>query len=409
LQEARAMKRAAGLALLGSMIVTTGKARAESAIAPVGCTLLAAASPDAGVTVPANLPAFVFRPARYALTTRPIERFALGLREVGGAPAVPITIERLTTTASLLGLLGSGEDYLVKPQRPLKVGDVVLGFDDDCGPYTGSPLAAPTRNQRYTYHVGPAVPLPTRTGTAALRKVSRQDDPFACDAGTAHVEVALDERLAVFPLLAMEARSADGRQLLSSFTRLSAGVVTADIRFTCGPSADAGFLPPGSSVVSLQAEILGGAKLAPAQLTIAIDCTLDAGTCDKPASPDAGDRQDTGAVRDGVVADGVPVPAPDGRGTADASEREAGESSDSGVLPGGPVTDGRTTTGPDRDAGAQVDGADGVKLAGAGCGCTTGGRGARRAGWLFLLAGAALVRRARAATRAPVRRSTPQR
>jgi MYXO-CTERM domain-containing protein len=274
--------------LLLALLLWPTLARAESGAPLPGCMSLPSAIPAEGTTLPANIPALVFRPAVYTYSgARAIAAYALGLREVGGA-AVPIQIDPVVGSGPVGYDAGGGEQYLVRLQRALTPGEVVLGFDDDCGPYPGTPMGPTVRNERFRYTVGPAQPLPTRIGTAKQAHFGAYD-PMMCGLQSIDFEVALDPALAAFPLLRMETRAPDGRTLSTGFSRPVPGTVRGTLIASCRAiPGSAAYLRQGEDSITLSAELVGGAPLPPVTLAVQVDCSPDAG-CPAPpdASPDA--------------------------------------------------------------------------------------------------------------------------
>lgn len=343
---------------------------AEPGYQVVGCHLLAETRPLPGTTVPANLPGFWIRPNIYhqGQGGLSLEGMRFELREAGASEPVPIVIEKLANDSHLvIGLsIHAGEEYLVKPQRDLRTGEVTLSYLDDCGPYAGRPLVTPpVRNERFRFRVGPAVVPPARIGVAKVREVMIAENS-GCGIQRIYVEITLDPALNAFPLLAMTQRVAGQRYLVGSFSRYTSGTVVAAIFASCQPPVKEGYLPPGRSEVVIEASVAGGAKIAePLVVTLDVDCAGDASAC-----PDRIER-DGGGMRDGDAA----VEA--------GSAREDGQ-------PAPPPGDGApavTTDGPSAPATSAPDAETALRAPGGGCECTAGGRaGPAALGWLLVAA-----------------------
>jgi MYXO-CTERM domain-containing protein len=287
------MKRSV-LSLL-SLLVTLGRAQAETGTIPEvgagspGCTSPPMAGPVFDSVVPANIPGFLFWPAGYPGYTKPIEAYALRLRE-GTGEEVPILVEKLPETGPVLDNNGPiVERYVVRPQRALRPGAAILSFDDDCGPTFGAPLTAPMRNERYRYKVALPLLLPTKIGTA--RQTNFQTvDGTACGLRRVDFRVDFDAQLATFPLVRIDVRAPDGRSLEAGFNRYDPRRAEGGLLLACTPSMGGPrFLRPGETVVTIYAEVLGGQPLPPLTLNLNAECPRDSG-CETPArlAPDAG-------------------------------------------------------------------------------------------------------------------------
>jgi hypothetical protein len=389
------------LAASGLLLVLPRFARAEQPDPPpVGCWTLPEIRPTPGTLLPANIPAFWFRAPIYYDGGPDLASLGIEVREAGAATPVPIVFEKASAGDNLLVNTGSrfGEEYLIKPQRELRTGEVVLSFLDACGSYTRRPLISPpVRNEQHRYRVGPAGPLPTRTGTARLRELMFVEHS-SCRDRRLYVDITLDPALAVFPLLAMEARSPGKRYLAGSFWAVPPGTVTAVLFASCGgtPPGD-GYLPAGPSLVTFHASIGGGPAIAePVTLNLNVDCAADAGVCEEDSPPDAAISVRDGAIAAREVAPPIDV-SPDtstpdtalGMG-ADGRDSPLRMGADGREPPLGMGADGR------EPVGIGAEGRDPAPGHGGGCHCAvSGGRASSAAPWLLLLALASMRGRAR--------------
>ena len=348
---ARAMRP---LLLAASLLLVAATAHADAA-GPPSCISPPGVGPAPGSTIPANLPAFLFQPGSYPSgLERPIESFKLGIAEVG--QMVPVVVEGGPDRETLLGDgAGAYVWYLVKPERPLRQGEVFLRFDDVCGLPT-QPITPPMRRD-VPYTAGPPLPLPTRLGTATQTPAPM--DP-AWGRRMIGVQVRLDPALAAFPLLRIEVRAPDGRPLSAALMRRQPDLVEGALVLDSGPApANSRYLRPGESTVTFSGEVLGGEPLPPVTLVLQTGCGADAGC----ALPDA--------ASDGAISDGATA-APDLAAADRPREADAELASDAGA----------------------------PSLTRAGCSCTTGGAPPTGA-WLLAMLLAPLVRRRRAAQKLP--------
>jgi hypothetical protein len=300
-----------------------------------------------------NLPAFLFRPGVYPYNpNRPIEGFRLGLREIGGGP-VPIAVEKAPVDG-LLGADGAGSSdwYLVKPQRPLRTGQVALEFDDDCR--ISGPLAPTPVRREAVYEVGPALPLPKTVGEPTQTRFGVGDQ--TCGLPRVDFQIRLEPALDAFPLLRFQAQGADGRPLSAGFSRYMPGLVQGSLLLACSTNlANPAYLRPGETSVTFVAEVLGGPPLPPVTMEVEADCAADAGC----ATPDA---------------------ATDHRGFFDPPG--PGPAVDLGAPPERPADDVARPPDAAPDAGQPATDAAIGSLAAEGCRCTAG-RGQLGAGpWL---------------------------
>jgi hypothetical protein len=283
-----------GLIVLVGLAAGVRQGWAESAPAPA-CYRPPTVQPAGGAVVPANLPAFAFRPAEYSGTRAPrdIGWHQIELRGDAGTPLA------ITTEA------GEAGTYLIRPQQALPAGQLTFSFIDDCPSYYATYLLdPPVRNDRTTFRVAPASALPTELGAAMLRSVS-YESVYACGPPAfASVVVEVEPSagaLAFHPALTLDVRADSAPYLRSGVTFDEArSVFRIDMQGRCfeGTGQE---LVRGMNAVEIHARLLGStAIIAAARLSIDLDCA--AGT-------------DAGVV---VCLDASTPPEPSGSGAPDA-------------------------------------------------------------------------------------------
>jgi hypothetical protein len=313
-----------------TLVAAGGPARGQDAGGAPTCTSPPIASPVFETQIPANLPAFLFWPAGHSTgAIRLIDEVGLTLREENG-DLVPIKLELLPDRGPVLDEGGPMRvRYVIRPQRALRTASATLSFDDDCTDFSGGPVVAPHRNERYKYTIGPPFPLPRTIGTAQQVRFLAID-PLDCALRRVDFAIDLDPQLAAFPLVRMEVIAPDGRSLEAGFNRYDPKRAEGGLTLACDPTMHLPWmLRPGESVVTIAAEVLGAAPLPPLTLNLVTTCGRTAGMCDLPdAGPDAPPAADARAVdlelaHDATGPDAAP-PTPDAAPpTPDASASDA--------------------------------------------------------------------------------------
>jgi hypothetical protein len=387
-----------GLLLLSCTTVSIGVAHAES-MAVRGCYSAPSVTPAPGTQIPANLPAFVFRPAQYAypIAQRTIDQYALELRSSPGNVLVPFTLE-----------VQADGSYLVKPQQLLAAGSVVLSFLDNCGSYIYYDiLDAPVRNERFTYTVVAAVPIPTTLGTVTVKSISYTTQSYSCDRPTwasATLDLVMPPEFTAFPLINLRVWIKD-RSYDRQYDRVAAeNLIRVSLTAHCFPSSYDP-LEGGTNQVKVEAMVVGTANwLQAAPVDVTIDCSprpADAGApfcvLDETKPDGGGDLgPDTRSVN--LKPDADPVIRDSGsvwvvvEGPADPAAADSG----AGVIEGHGPGQEMDASGP----GAATMDPSPVRSSSDGCGCTLGGRqdsgiGSKARALGLILAALAAIRRRR--------------
>jgi hypothetical protein len=314
------------------------------------------------------------------------------VREEGAAAPVPISLE--SPAAAGWFLTNWNVNYtgqrMIKLSRALREGTVTLSFLDDCGGMTNGTLVPPVRDEHIRFTVGPAVPFPTRTGTARVTAVEFVERSH-CRQRRIWVEIDLPPDLAAFPLLGMSA-GAEGRHFPQGFWRPRQDLIQGNLFAACGPGPLEGALSPGRHTIEFSAKIGGGPTLPPLLMTLDVDCGADAGVCEDPLAPDP------------LATDAAALPPDAAVATPDATLAEpdvAASLPDAAVLepdaavlePDAAVEPDAAPSAPDASGGSAASRAPGAASgvavgANHGCDCATGGapRGAPVLGLALALA-----------------------
>ena len=364
-----------GFLLLSCATLSAGSARAES-MAIRGCYSMPSVLPVAGTEIPADLPAFVFKPAGYSYpaTTRTIDQYALELR-TNGDVLIPVALEAQAD--------GS---YLVRPQQPLPLGSVGLSFLDNCTSYMGGGiLDAPVRNERFTYTVvAAASTIPTAAGTATVNSVNYTTQPYNCDRpnyASATLDLVMAPGLASFPLINVRVWLRGNAYDQQQYGRLDAeNIIRVSLAGDCYPLGSDPLIS-GVNEVTVEVQVAGmpdWLQASPVDVTIDCSprppgagppfCSPDSGTPDGGSdfTPDAlPDDLNVGAesplIRDSGVA-WVVVEGPAPEQTEDAGSATVVS------------MDAQTVASTDAQTVASMDAQAEVRSRSNGCGCTVGGR-----------------------------------
>jgi hypothetical protein len=363
-----------GFLLLSCATLSAGSARAES-MAIRGCYSMPSVVPVAGTEIPADLPAFVFKPAGYSYpaTPRTIDQYALELR-TNGDVSIPVALEAQAD--------GS---YLVRPQQPLPLGSVGLSFLDNCTNYMGGDiLDASVRNERFTYTVVAAASIPTTAGTATVNSVNYTTQPYNCDRpnyASATLDLVMAPGLASFPLINVRVwirgKSYDQQQ----YGRLDAeNTIRVSLAGDCYPLGSDPLIS-GVNEVTVEVQVVGmpdWVQGSPVDVTIDCSprptgagppfCSPDSGTPDggSDSTPDAlpvdlNVGAESPLIRDSGVA-WVVVEGPPPEQTGDAGSATVAS------------IDAQTVASIDAQTVASIDAQAEVSPQSNGCGCTVGGR-----------------------------------
>jgi MYXO-CTERM domain-containing protein len=379
-----------GFLLLSCATLSAGSARAES-MAIRGCYSMPSVLPVAGTEIPADLPAFVFKPAGYSYpaTTRTIDQYALELR-TNGDVLIPVALEAQAD--------GS---YLVRPQQPLPLGSVGLSFLDNCTSYMGGGiLDAPVRNERFTYTVVAAASIPTTAGTATVNSVNYTTQPYNCDRpnyASATLDLVMAPGLASFPLINVRVWLRGNAYDQQQYGRLDAeNIIRVSLAGDCYPLGSDPLIS-GVNEVTVEVQVVGmpdWLQASPVDVTIDCSprppgagppfCSPDSGTPDggSDTTPDAlPDDLNAGAetplIRDsGVAWVVVEGPPPEQTGDAGGAKVASMDAQTVASMDAQTVAsmDAQTVASMDVQTVATIDAQAEVRPRSNGCGCTVGGR-----------------------------------